>query len=140
MNSRELTDELLQYVLRYFDGIKETDILEAKALNDYDLMITLKNGDKFIFDTFNNSSRKISIPLDYKECLPDKLKIKFQFANCLISMMYRKGMSQEELANKIGTTQPMISRYMNGLSIPSIVVAKQIAMALNCHLDDFFYF
>lgn len=140
MNNRELTDELLQYVLRYFDGIKETDILEAKALNDYDLMITLKNGDKFIFDTFNNSSRKIGVPLDYKECLPDKIKIKNEFANCLVSMMYRKGISQEELATKIGTTQPMISRYMNGLSIPSIVVAKQIAIALHCHLDDFFYF
>ena len=48
-------------------------------------------------------------------------------------------LTQEQLAESVDKSPVMISRYINGDSIPSVIVARKIAKALGCSLDDFFY-
>lgn len=45
------------------------------------------------------------------------------------------GLSQTELANKIGVTQAAYCYYEQGLRIPSLGVAKTICGVLNVSLD-----
>ncbi len=49
----------------------------------------------------------------------------------------QKGLSQTELANRVGLKQTTISQYENGSRRPNLHMAKKIADALGMSLDDF---
>lgn len=46
-----------------------------------------------------------------------------------------KGLSREALAEKIGTSSPIIGRYERGDMIPSVEIATKVAEALDASLD-----
>ena len=49
----------------------------------------------------------------------------------------KKGLSQTELANRVGLKQTTISQYENGFRKPNLSMAKKLADALEISLDDF---
>ena len=48
-----------------------------------------------------------------------------------------RNMRQAELAEQVGVTQAMICQIEKGIKTPSILVAAEIAKALECKTDDF---
>ncbi|MFB6226009.1 MAG: multiprotein-bridging factor 1 family protein [Candidatus Paceibacteria bacterium] len=58
----------------------------------------------------------------------------FELGQILIEARTRRGLTQEELAQKIGSKQPAIARIENGRSLPTLNTLKRIARALNTHL------
>ena len=89
-----------------------------------------------MFDRFTGYYQNIFYD-SIDDVTPEQEKIEFSYR--LRSLMGREGIGQEELANMIGTSQVMISRYVRGEVVPSIVVARKIAKALGYSLDEFFY-
>lgn len=57
------------------------------------------------------------------------------FAERLSEIRKKKGISQEVLANKLGTKGPAIGRYERGAAKPTIEVASKIARILGVSLD-----
>lgn len=53
----------------------------------------------------------------------------------LIRARIEKGLTQKELAQKIGTKQSVISRLESGRANPSVAFLKKLARALNSHLE-----
>ena len=53
--------------------------------------------------------------------------------------MKHRQITQEELAEKVGTSQTMITRYVTGRCVPSVVMLAKIARALRCSVDDLLY-
>ena len=53
----------------------------------------------------------------------------------LIRARIEKGLTQEELAQKVGTKQSVISRFESGRANPSVAYLKKLAQALNSHLE-----
>ena len=51
-------------------------------------------------------------------------------------MLHRKGVTQVYLANAIGVTEPMFSRYVNGTAIPSAYKICQMAELIGCDVSD----
>jgi len=51
-------------------------------------------------------------------------------------LRHRKGMTQKELAEKIGVPQQSISRWETGEVIPKIDKLKLIAKVLGCTIND----
>ena len=51
---------------------------------------------------------------------------------------YRKasGLTQTQLAQRVGTTYVSISRYEAGIRVPKIIMARKIAQALGCQVED----
>lgn len=47
----------------------------------------------------------------------------------------QRGLTQAQLAEKIGTRQPSIARLENGNSIPSLAFLKRIADALDARIE-----
>ncbi|MBR1752849.1 MAG: helix-turn-helix transcriptional regulator [Ruminococcus sp.] len=45
------------------------------------------------------------------------------------------GLTQGELAEMVGISQPMIAQYEMGIKLPNIVIGKEIAKKLMCSLD-----
>lgn len=46
------------------------------------------------------------------------------------------GMTQAELAEKVGQQQRDISRWENGLVEPGVLIVKAMAKALGCKMED----
>lgn len=61
----------------------------------------------------------------------EKLEIEFQIARQIIGARIKRKMSQEELAEKAGTGQAVISRLEGMNAKPSISLLERIARALN---------
>lgn len=59
-----------------------------------------------------------------------------EFGQNLQRMIRIKGTTQALLAKKLGTTNAMLSRYVNGLSAPSVYKVCRIAQLLDCSVDD----
>ena len=58
------------------------------------------------------------------------------FGNRVALTRKERGLSQQELADLIGTGKDIVSRYERNASSPSIEVAAKIAKVLNISLDD----
>ena len=130
----EVTDYLYKYVINNNQHIQENEISSYEALNNYDLLITFNNGTKEIFDTFANTSRRVH----HIDGTKSDKQLRLDFKRRLQVLMNRKRVNQEELAKYIKSTQPMISRYLTGESIPGAITLKKIADALGCSMDDFY--
>ncbi len=48
----------------------------------------------------------------------------------------KKGITQEELAKRLGINQNNISRYETNERTPNLYLAKEIASALDCTVDE----
>ena len=57
------------------------------------------------------------------------------FGKRLIEVRKKKGLSQEELAEKLGTKGPAIGRYEREVAKPTIEVASKLAEILEVSLD-----
>lgn len=58
------------------------------------------------------------------------------FAENLKSVMADKGISQQELAARIGRGKSSVSQYLSGKNIPKKDVQLKIAEVLECSLED----
>lgn len=81
-------------------------------------------------DFLKESLRNPKIKVEY-----DKLQPEFAMIQAVIDARVKKGVSQEELAQRIGTKQSVISRLESGRANPSLGFLKRLAQALNTHLE-----
>lgn len=58
------------------------------------------------------------------------------FKGNLKSLMDEVGYSQQELAQESKIDQSTISKYLNGTRMPSVRALNNIAIALNCTVDE----
>jgi ribosome-binding protein aMBF1 (putative translation factor) len=64
----------------------------------------------------------------------DELEPEFAIAQAVIKKRLERGLTQSELAKKIGTKQSAISRLESGNYNPSVSFLEKVAKALNLHL------
>jgi transcriptional regulator with XRE-family HTH domain len=67
----------------------------------------------------------------------ERLKQRQQFRRSLIRARIASGMTQQELAERIGTRQSAISRLENGSASPSFDMLGRLAEALNVSFEIF---
>ncbi|OGY21943.1 MAG: hypothetical protein A2126_01010 [Candidatus Woykebacteria bacterium GWB1_45_5] len=60
----------------------------------------------------------------------EELEPEYQLVKSLIEIRVKKNLSQEELAEKVGMKQPVISRIESMHSLPSVATLKKISKAL----------
>lgn len=59
----------------------------------------------------------------------------YQVSKMIAKARIDKGLTQEQLAVKIGTKQPSIARIENYSNLPSLTMLQKIAEALDCKLE-----
>lgn len=129
-------EKFLEYILKCDPFAKEIDISKIIEINEWDLLIVFKDGRRFIVDRFTGYQRNLFY--NSLDELTEEQERR-EFGRALRRMMQRKCVSQEELANRINTSQTMISHYMTGRCIPNMIMGRKIAKVLNCSLDELFY-
>jgi len=68
----------------------------------------------------------------------DDLEPEFRLSQMIIAKRIEKGMSQADLAKKIGTKQPAVARLESGTYNPSVTLLKKTAKALDSSLRIYF--
>ena len=81
-------------------------------------------------DFLKESLKNTKIKAEY-----DKLQPEFAMIQAVIDARVKKGVTQKELAQRIGTKQSVISRLESGRANPSVAFLKKLAQALNSHLE-----
>lgn len=51
----------------------------------------------------------------------------------------KSGMPKKEVANELGVSPIVLSRWINGHSMPSLINAFKLADILNCKVDELYY-
>lgn len=59
-----------------------------------------------------------------------------KFANAVLTKRKELGLTQEELAEKVGTSKQMVCRYEKGQRSPKVAMANAFAEALGTTLDE----
>lgn len=94
-------------------------------------MIQPQNRKHLDFDTWKNQVLKNpKFKAEY-----DKLQPEFAVIRAIIRARAERGITQKELASKVGTKQSVISRLESGRANPSVNFLKKLAQALNSHLE-----
>ena len=102
-------------------SLQEAAQLEIELIREYETT-NPENGFNFVCGAMKNKSRKTK---KRNEDLPEKL----------IHLRTEKGMSQEELAKRVGVTQSAIWQYENGEATPKIKIAVDIARQLGVTVE-----
>jgi len=94
-------------------------------------MVKLKDRKHLDFDVWKREALKDpELKAEY-----DKLQPEFAVIKAIIEARVKKGVTQKEIAKKIGTKQSVISRLESGRANPSVAFLKKLAGALNSHLQ-----
>lgn len=99
------------------------------------IIVDLNDGGSVLYDDLAHTIRVVprdSNKLSEKECATE-------FARRLRRLMNLNDITQGELSVRTGVSVAMLSRYMNGKSIPSFWAVDRIAKALGCSADEFRY-
>lgn len=123
------------YVMHIRPLAKQEDVKVLKWVSKDDVLIIFTDGKKYIYDVLTGMSRYIKY-----NCVDDMTNDDWvrEFKERLNIMISRSYMSQTELAQKLGTTQPMVSRYISGRDMPSTYIINKLIKVLKCELDDLF--
>ena len=90
---------------------------------------------------------KVILMIDYRETLQKELKdpvfkqawdsfeLEYNLADLVIKIRSEAGLSQEELAKRIGTTQSAIARMESGKVVPRLESLAKIASACGKKLE-----
>jgi ribosome-binding protein aMBF1 (putative translation factor) len=84
--------------------------------------------------TFSSFKKRVLKEPLVKEAY-QSLELEFVLAKLIIEKCLKKGLSQKELAEKMGTKQSAISRLESGTYNPSIQFLERLAKALKLRLD-----
>lgn len=126
---------------RMFDNFAmRFPVIAEKAIwyyesSDYGITIKLEDGDMLSYDDVDGSIRRL--PKDSNSMTEDECRN--EFGNRLRRLLAVKGISQDELCDRVGIHPVMLSRYMNGKTTPNFYIVDKIAKAINCSIDEFRY-
>lgn len=131
-----MKENMIHNLSLYFPFICKQGI-DKYIINKYHTMtIYLKNGDKYLYNDTRKTIRRL--PVNASNLTEEQYRI--EFADRLFFAMLTRGVTQEELADKLGISQTTISQYLNSKRTPSFYMVDRIAKALDCSTDDLRYF
>lgn len=110
------------------------DIVDWYPSGQCEITIKLINGDRVIYDFFDKSFKKVP-DFTYKSLVTEK-EWKDEFARKLKRRMSAKNITQKELSEMTGITQPALSNYFRGKTAPSGYNISKIARALKCSVSE----
>ena len=109
---------------------------------DMDLIIELDNKRLMFYEFGTTIFREIRLLDGSSEPTEDQWKKTFGYN--LSEMMWRGKFSRNELAEAVGLSEAILSKYVNGKAIPRFHIVERLARTLNCSVNDFlpkdFYF
>lgn len=97
------------------------------------IALKLKDGSVIDYNDLENTIRWVTVNDDL-----DEEAIRKAFGNNLRKFIATLGMSKGEIAERLGITSAMLSRYIHGKAMPSFDKGRQIAILVGCTMEELF--
>jgi DNA-binding Xre family transcriptional regulator len=118
----------------YFPDVLE-EAVEIRAISHDELFVKTESGACYLYDDLENSIR--GLPRDMDNMTEEECSR--EFGKRLKRMLFQKGVTQNQLAEKTGISSVSLSQYINGKKSPGFYNLDKIARALECSLDELRY-
>lgn len=130
-----IIEETLLRNFEMADPTSASQMAHYEMPDKFSLIVTLNNGDKLIYDDLTNSTRYLNLDPDSmsEEEIMDEFRYRLRHA------MSIRGFNQIRLSEETGIPISMISRYLTGSTMPSILKVILIARAMKCSLDELWH-
>ena len=129
-----MQDRIIENAKDYFPLIAQHAV--EFIPDDYMTMIMrLDTGESFLYDDLDKTIRKL--PLSSANMT--ELEVRREFCFRVRQIMTIKGITQVELSEMTGITQPALSNYLSCKTTPGFFAVDKIAKALKCSTDEFRY-
>lgn len=115
------------------------EIEEMKFTGRNELTVFLKNGEIIKQDTLNNQYLHIVQRPYPDEDVLNENQYRSELSYALNVRLSGKFMSQKDLSERTGISEPMISMYLRGKTTPSSYNLAKIARALECSVEELIY-
>ena len=125
----------LENLRLYFPYIAEHMAEYDHDICNYEITVYLDDGKVVVYDDIDHTIREL--PNKRRELTEDAFRN--GFGRKLNKLMYRKGFTQEDLAECTGINRVIISGYITGKHTPSFYNVCKIAKALECSTEEFKY-
>ena len=122
---------ILEQFRMYFPDLYDQGVDWWKS-GPYHITVLLDDNSRVEFDSSENTIRWVNA-IDRSV---DNDILRKEIGRNIRKFIVYRGIRQQDLAEKAGITQAMLSRYINGTSIPGIDKIHNIASVLGCHIDD----
>lgn len=109
------------------------DAIDWWASGRISIAIQLRDGTILDYNDAENTIRLVKCGED-----ADDESKRMAFGCNLQKFIIHSGMSKSEIAEKLGITQTMLSRYIHGKTMPSVDKAYQIAKLMGYSVEEFF--
>ena len=129
-----MCESMFENLKTYFPTVGNHAV-SYKETDDFELTVLCDDGSCVIYDDLDRTIRM----LPPKDAAMTEAVWRREFGTRLRKRMTRKGYTQQEFAELIGTSQTMLSNYINGHCVPSFYIVDKIARALDCSIDDLRY-
>lgn len=129
---------MLDYLLHNFKMYCPSEATRAVSYEERygdELVVRLEDGTRVLYDDAKRTIRRL--PANSREMT--EYEVRREFGKRLAKMIDRSGMTQAELSEKTGISQPRICNYIFGRNLPNLYNLDKLAKALNCSVDDFRY-
>lgn len=121
-----------------FEDFKDNFPMMAERAVEYgltdrmEITIWFEDGKKAIYNYFRKTVRTLHCQRSYDDNHPSEEDWKKDFATILKKRMESRNVKQKELSEYTGISQQLVSRYLNGKSVPSAYNLTILAKALGC--------
>ena len=132
---RSIVEESLLRNFEMIDPSSAARMVGYEMPDKFSLIITLDDGSKILYDDLLDTTRYLN--LDPDSMSEEEIMMEFRYR--LRHAMSIRGFNQIRLSEETGIPVSMISRYLTGDNVPSILKVIQIARALKCSLDELWY-
>ena len=132
---KSIVEESLLRNFEMIDPSAAARMVGYEMPDKFSLIITLDDGRKILYDDLLDTTRYLNL---YPDSMTEE-EIMMEFRYRLRHAMSVRGFNQIRLSEETGIPVSMISRYLTGDNIPSILKVIQIAKALKCSLDELWY-
>ncbi len=117
----------------YFPSLCE-EAVDIYENNPFELILIMADGTRHSYYSLDRSIRKLPKGPELTE-----EEYRKEFGIRLSDILYRRGITQNELAEMAKISYVTVSSYVRGISTPSYSNASRIARALHMSLDAFTY-
>ena len=122
---------ILEQFRLYYPSLYEQGVDWWKS-GPYHITVLLNDNSRVEFDSSENTIRWMT-KIDRST---DNDILRKEIGRNIRKFIVNKNMRQQDVADKAGITQAMLSRYINGTSMPGIDKLHNLAAVLGCHVDD----
>lgn len=111
--------------------------VECRPSGYYTILVTLDDGSKMEYSSFDNTIRDVTkLYIRDESGAVDETVWRKEFGHRLRTTMTEKCMNQERLADLIGVSRQMMSRYVRGTSTPSGYTLTRLSEVLGCDVRE----